>query len=70
MSDFDNITYLDSESLQDRERFWLAAGGFAVGMIAGLLLALWLIPDQPDKVIVPVEVPAGVQVGPIPEVET
>lgn len=32
----------------------------ATGMIAGLLLSIALIPDQPDVVWVPQEVPTGV----------
>lgn len=48
--------------LIDEPRFpwqFVAAFGLAVGFAAGLLLAVALIPDQPDQVIVPVDAPAG-----------
>lgn len=56
----DLLTFEDELGV-DRRRPWqfVAALGLAVGFAAGLLLAVALIPDQPDQVIVPVEEPAG-----------
>lgn len=53
---------IHGELLDEGSRFpwqFVAALGLAVGFAAGLLLAVALIPDQPDQVIVPVDAPAG-----------
>ena len=58
----DEVVSLDGELVDERPRFpwqFVAALALAVGFAAGLLLAVALIPDQPDRVIVPVEAPAG-----------
>ncbi len=57
----DEIVSLDGVLVDDGRRPWqfVAALALAVGFAAGLLLAVALIPDQPDRVIVPVEAPAG-----------
>lgn len=36
----------------------VVALGSVGGITVGLLVAVWLIPDQPDRVLVPVEQPA------------
>lgn len=56
------VVTLDGELVDERPRFpwqFAAALALAVGFAAGLLVAVALIPDQPDQVIVPVEAPAG-----------
>jgi len=58
----DEIVSLDGELVDEGTRFpWqlVAALALAVGFAAGLLVAVALIPDQPDRVLVPVEAPAG-----------
>lgn len=58
------VTMLVEDRHTSRLAIFLAA---ALGFAAGLLLAVALIPDQPDRIIVPVEQPAGVQAPPSEE---
>lgn len=45
-------------------RWVVALAAAAFGVAVGLLLAVALIPDQPERIIVPVEQPTGVQAPP------